>query len=90
MSLVRLSRIGLAVPTGFCITGKVFREHLERNKLTARLKSAVDELAKTTPADRESVLSSLRQDVTEAPLSEEVQRRIENHYRKLGAERVEV
>jgi len=90
MSLVRLSRIGLAVPTGFCITGKVFREHLERNKLTARLKSAVDELAKTTPADRESVLSSIRQDVTEAPLSEEVQRRIENHYRKLGAERVAV
>ena len=89
-SLIRLSRIGLAVPAGFCITGTVFREHLEQNNLTAYIKSAVDEFAKTKPAAKGAVLSSLRRDVTEAPLSEEVRRRIENLYRKLGAERVAV
>lgn len=31
--LVRLSRIGIAVPAGFCTTGTVFREHLEKNNL---------------------------------------------------------
>ena len=88
--LVRLSRIGLAVPACFCITGTVFREHLEQNNLIGRIRTAVDELAKTNPAAKASVLSSLRQDVTEAPLSEEVRRRIENLYHKLGAERVAV
>jgi phosphohistidine swiveling domain-containing protein len=89
-SLVHLSRIGLAVPKGFCITGTAFREHLEKNNLTVRIKSAVEKLAKTEPAAKAAFLSSLRQAVTEAPLSEEVRRQIENYYRKLGAERVAV
>ncbi|MEE9371229.1 MAG: PEP/pyruvate-binding domain-containing protein, partial [Sedimentisphaerales bacterium] len=98
MSLIRLSRIGLAVPAGFCITGAVFREHLEQNNLIVRVKSAVDELAmdlaipfgKTKPKAKGALLSSLRQAVVEAPLAEEIRSRIENHYRKLGAERVAV
>jgi phosphohistidine swiveling domain-containing protein len=90
MSLVRLNRIGLAVPDAFCIIGTAFREHIEQNNLTARIKSAVEKLAKTKLADKESVLSSLRRDVTEAPLSDEVRRRVGNHYHKLGAEWVAV
>jgi phosphohistidine swiveling domain-containing protein len=88
--LVRMKRICISVPAGFCITGTVFREHLEKNNLIGRIRAALDELAKTKPAARVAVLSSLRQAVTEAPLSEEVQRQIENHYRQLGAERVAV
>jgi len=89
-SLVRLSRIGLAVPDAFCITGTVFREHLERNNLTTYIKSAVDKLAKIKPGAKGALLSSLRQAVTEAPLSEEVRHKIENHYRTLGADFVAV
>jgi pyruvate,water dikinase len=33
LSLIRLSRIGLQVPAGFCITAAAFREHLEQNNL---------------------------------------------------------
>jgi len=40
LSLIRLSRLGLAVPAGFCITAAAFQEHLEQNKLLARLKTA--------------------------------------------------
>ncbi|HUU16256.1 MAG TPA: PEP/pyruvate-binding domain-containing protein [Sedimentisphaerales bacterium] len=97
-SLVHLSRIGLAVPAGFCITGTVFREHIERNNLTARIKSVVEKLAmdlaipfgKTKLETKASLLSSLRQAVIEAPLAEEIRRRIENQYRTLGADRVAV
>ncbi len=40
LSLIRLGRLVLAVPPGFCITAAAFQEHLEQNKLLARLKTA--------------------------------------------------
>jgi len=89
-SLVRLSRIGLAVPDAFCITGTAFREHLEQNNLTAHIKSAVDELTNTKLETKGALLSSLRQAVVEAPLAEVIRRRIENRYRTLGADCVAV
>jgi pyruvate,water dikinase len=98
MSLVRLSRIGLAVPPGFCIAGTVFRKHLEQNNLIARMKSALDELAETRPEAKGALLSDLRKAIIEAPLAEAVQDEIKNHYRALrhkasltgGADRVAV
>ena len=56
-SLFRLSRAGLAVPPGFCVTAAVFREHIERNNLTDRIKSAANELVKTNPEAKAAVLS---------------------------------
>ncbi len=50
----------------------------------------MDELAKAKPADKAALLSSLRQVVIEAPLSEESRRQIENQYSRLGAEYVAV
>ena len=45
MSLVRMIRAGLPVPAGFCVTERVLRENLERNNLTARLKSLAEKIA---------------------------------------------
>ena len=90
MSLFRLSQLGLIVPPGFCITATAFREHLEQNNLSVRLKAAVDELAKTSPKAKDGLLSSLRQAIVEAPLAETVRQEIEEHYRKLGADYVAV
>jgi phosphoenolpyruvate synthase/pyruvate phosphate dikinase len=90
MSLVRLGRIGLAVPPGFCITAAAFREHLEQNKLHTRLNAAVDELAKADPKTKEGLLSALRQDIVEAPLAETTRHEIEEHYHNLGAKYVAV
>ena len=89
-SLMRLSRAGLVVPAGFCVTAVVFREHIERNNLTNRIKSAADELAESNPEAKAAVLSNLRQDIVEAPLSETARLKIENHYLTLGADRVAV
>jgi len=90
MSLVRMIRAGFAVPAGFCVTERVLREHLERNNLTGRLKSLVERTAQAKPEDRGALLSNLRQLITEASLAEQVQQEIENHYHRLGAERVAV
>ncbi|MBL7145923.1 MAG: hypothetical protein ISS76_16930 [Phycisphaerae bacterium] len=89
-SLFRLSRAGLAVPPGFCVTAAVFREHIERNNLTGRIKSAADELAKSNPEAKAAVLSNLRQAIVEAPISETTRLKIENHYLTLGAKHVAV
>jgi pyruvate,water dikinase len=89
-SLVHLSRIGLAVPAGFCITEIVLREHLEQNDLTARLKSALDELANAKSEARGILLSNLRQVIVEAPLAEAIRDQIEEQYSALGADYVAV
>jgi phosphoenolpyruvate synthase/pyruvate phosphate dikinase len=81
MSLIRLGWLGLTVAPGFCITAPAFREHLEQNNLLARLKAAVDELAKTKPQAKKELLSALRQTIVEAPLAESVRQEIEDHYR---------
>ncbi|MFZ2149130.1 MAG: PEP/pyruvate-binding domain-containing protein [Sedimentisphaerales bacterium] len=88
--LVRLSRIGLAVPASFCITGAAFREHLEQNNLTARIKLTLEKIAKTKPKDKKVLLSEIRQAIVEAPLSEQIRQQIENQYRKLGVDFVAV
>ncbi len=90
MSLVRLSRLGLAVPDGFCITETAFRDHLEQHNLAASIKSILDELAETRPAAKEALLSDIRNAIVEAPLARAVQHQIEIHYRRLSADRVAV
>ena len=90
MSLVRMSRSGLAVPPGFCITAAVFREHLERNNLVDHLRSLVNELAEASPDARGALLSNLRQILIEAPLVEQTRDEMESLYRELGADRIAV
>jgi phosphohistidine swiveling domain-containing protein len=90
LSLIRLGQIGFKVPAGFCITAAVFREHLEQNNLSARLKVAVDELAKTESQEKEKLLSTLRQAIIQAPLDETIRQGIEQHYCKLGAQYVAI
>jgi pyruvate,water dikinase len=90
MSLVRMSRAGLAVPAGFCVTATVLREHLERNNLIERLKSLAEELTQAGSDSRGNTLSDFRRAVVDAPLAEQTRRLIQDHYDTLGADRVAV
>jgi len=89
-SLVRLNRIGLAVPDAFCITGTAYREHLEQNNLTASIKSTLEKISKSKPGAKKSLLSEIQQAIVEAPLSEQIRLQIKNQYRKLDANFVAV
>ncbi len=90
MSLIRLSRIGLAVPRGFCVTATVLQEHLERNDLVVRQACRIAELAKADLQAKGGILADLRAAITKPRLAEEVRREIEIHYRALAARHVAV
>ncbi|MHC4168259.1 MAG: PEP/pyruvate-binding domain-containing protein, partial [Planctomycetota bacterium] len=90
MSLVRMNRAGFAVPGGFCVTEAALREHIEYNDLADRLKSLVGELARSEAGSRADLLSNMRQVIAEAHLSEQTRQNIEDHYNRLGADRVAV
>jgi len=89
-SLVRLKQLGLAVPAGFCVTERVFREHLETNGITGRIESALEKLHSASPEQGKAILLGIRQAIIKAPLARENRREIENHYHKLGPRRVAV
>ncbi len=90
MSLIRLRRIGLPVPAGFCVAATVLQEHLERNNLVSRAKATVDKLAKAEPQAKGPILADLRGAIINAPLAEDVRREIETQYRALAAGHVAV
>ena len=90
MNLVRMKRFGFSIPLGFCITTTAFRDHLEANDLIGWLESVLDKLNSAPPEDRKSVLSEIRQAITDAPLAEDVSKQIEQHYYMLGANNVAV
>ena len=85
MSLIRLRRIGLAVPRGFCVTATALQEHLERNNLVDFTKATVTELAKADLQAKGAILAGLRAAIIKPSLAEEVRREIETHYRALAA-----
>jgi phosphoenolpyruvate synthase/pyruvate phosphate dikinase len=89
-SLFCMMRIGLTVPPGFCITEAAFREHLQANKLTAKIESACNKLVKAEPEARKAILSELRQTIINAPLADTIRDDIENYYRTLAADRLAV
>jgi phosphoenolpyruvate synthase/pyruvate phosphate dikinase len=90
MGLVRLSRIGLAVPPGFCVTKVVFQEHIENNNLVPRLKSALDKLAGAKSEGKGTILADLRKAIIEPPLANGIRAQIGHEYQALGAERVAI
>jgi len=90
MSLIRLRRIGLAVPRGFCVAATVFQEHLKRNNLVDFTKATVAELAKADLHAKEAILVNLRAAIIKPALVEDAQREVETHYRALAARHVAV
>jgi len=90
MGLVRMSRIGLVVPLGFCVTKIVLQEHLEQNNLIPSLRSSLDKLIKVNPEAKKNILADLRKTIIESPLADAVRDQIENEYQALGADCVAV
>ncbi len=81
--LVRLSRIGLTVPEGLCVTADAYREHMEVNGITRRIAAVPRE-------QQRSILTAIREAIIRAPMVEATRQAIETHYHKLGARFVAV
>jgi pyruvate,water dikinase len=90
IGLARMGRIGLSIPTGFCVTAAAYREHLNCNDIMPRLAA---DLAKLADAEHErirDILAGIRQTVTAAPLAKELVEEIRIHYVTLESGRIAV
>ena len=83
--LVRLSRIGLPVPAGFCLIVAAYHEHVETNGIVRLIASALDSVDPT-----QSILREIRETIIRAPMTEATRRAIETQYHRLGATYVAV
>ncbi len=90
VNLARLSHIGLSVPSGFCITGLAYREHISGSPVALRLRAGLAKLERAQPDEKNRILSDIRQAIVEIPLSERLTEQIGAHYRELAAEYVAV
>lgn len=90
MSLVRMSRMGLAVPPAFCVVASAFREHLEQNGLVPVIESTLAGLGEALPEEQTALLSRIRQVIVEAPVRDGLLTEIGDHYRDLGVQQVAV
>jgi phosphohistidine swiveling domain-containing protein len=84
LSLARMSRIGVPIPPGFCVTGAAYREHLTSGGLMPRIKAALGRLRSDPVQDARSTLSGIRESIIEGPLSEDTSDAIGNQYASLG------
>lgn len=85
-SLARLKKIGLRVPSGFCIPASAYRRHL--SGLAANLKPAMESLAKVEK--RPARLAEIRRAIVDTAVPESLRSEIEEHCRMLGAKSLAV
>jgi phosphohistidine swiveling domain-containing protein len=89
-SLIRLIRLGLKVPPGFCLTVEAYRAHVDANNIRPQIAASLARLASASLAEKPSFLRGIREAITQAPLGETIRREIEAHFQELETARVAV
>jgi pyruvate,water dikinase len=89
-NLGRLSRLGFLIPQGFCIKAGAFQEHLKINNLSAGIESALSKLDSAAADVKKTILSEIRQNIINAPLTENLKTQIEHYYGLLSAKYIAV
>ena len=79
----QLSHLGVRVPGGFATTAQAFRDFLEQNRLTDRIRQALDALDVEDVKALAQCGASIRQWVVDAPLPARLESEIKEHYQKL-------
>ena len=79
----QLSHLGVRVPGGFATTAQAFRDFLEQNRLTERIRQALDALDVEDVKALAQCGASIRQWVVDAPLPARLESEIKEHYQKL-------
>ncbi|MEY4863600.1 MAG: Phosphoenolpyruvate synthase, partial [Pseudomonadota bacterium] len=79
----QLSHLGVRVPGGFATTSQAFRDFLDENQLTTRIRAALDALDVEDVKALAQCGASIRQWVIDAPLPQRLEREIREHYQTL-------
>jgi pyruvate,water dikinase len=87
-SLAHLKKIGLRVPAGFCITATAYRKH--RESLGSSLGSILEALSAAGAEDKGKLLSKVRQEITDSPVSDSLHSAIQSNCERLGGKRFAV
>ncbi|MFZ9408243.1 MAG: phosphoenolpyruvate synthase, partial [Burkholderiaceae bacterium] len=79
----QLSHLGVRVPGGFATTAQAFRDFLDENQLTTRIRAALDALDVEDVKALAQCGASIRQWVVDAPLPQRLEKEIKEHYQTL-------
>ncbi|MHC4619759.1 MAG: PEP/pyruvate-binding domain-containing protein [Planctomycetota bacterium] len=90
LSLVKLGRIGLPVPAGFCVTAAACRAHLDRGDVLPEVRAAMEDLENAVPQSKREILCHVRETISKSAISEALHKEIVQNYKTLGAVRVAV
>jgi pyruvate,water dikinase len=82
----QLEHAGVRVPGGFATTAHAFRDFLDQNRLTARIREALDALDVDDVKALARCGAEIRRWVSEAPLPEKLETEIRQHFQELQRE----
>ena len=85
-NLCRLSSVHFPVPRGFCITGDIYRKHIQQNNLTPLIISAI----KSARGNLSEALSSLCAAIINSPVCESAGQEIKKQFSLLNSDSVAV
>lgn len=89
-SLARMAKLGLPVPSGFCLTALCYQQHIQDNGLSSLIDTTVETLNEYPAAEKDALLGAIRQAIANAPMAAKIRNMVEEHYRRLGSEHVAV
>lgn len=84
-SLVRLTRLGLAVSPGFCVLAGAYRAHLKTIASGSTIGQWIDDLSNAPPGDVSRRLADVRSAIVEAKLTRALVEAIDEHHASLGS-----
>jgi len=84
-NLGALTRAGLPVPPGFCVSTSAYRRFLETNQLDLELKRILDATRMDEPASLESAADAIRVRFEQGQMSTEMSAEIRQAYADLGS-----
>lgn len=85
-SLGEMTRAGIRVPPGFAITTTVYRDFMERSGLAPKIKYILDSLDGENIGAVKQASMTIRQMMSEVPISDEINDAIVSAYEKLCAD----
>ncbi|MHC4361660.1 MAG: PEP/pyruvate-binding domain-containing protein, partial [Planctomycetota bacterium] len=90
LGLAKMTRVGLAVPPGFCVTASAYREHLKRGDILPIIEAAVSRLENAAAEEKPAILCGIRHAIIEPAISDALRQDIGTCYEALRAGRVAV
>jgi phosphohistidine swiveling domain-containing protein len=90
VNLARMIRRRLPVPSGFCIAVQAYQDHLRINNLIPDIQTAITLIRTVSGNEKQAKLNEMRKRIIDAPLLEELQSEIKEHYLTLGTKRIAV